>query len=64
MIIKKTYSNGSYVIFKLLDIKNEFGRWWLKGFVIESNVDNIIPDANWEFVLSSIGCNYEVVEAL
>ena len=63
MIIKKTYSDGSYAIFKLLDIKNEFCIWWLKGCVIESDVDNIIPYTNWEFKLST-GCNYEVVEVL
>lgn len=64
MIIKKTYADGSYAIFKLLDIKNELGMWWLKGFVIESDVDTIIPYANWEFELSSTECNYEVVEVL
>lgn len=61
MIIKKTYEDGTYAIFKLLDIKREFKLWWLKGFVIESNVDNIIPLTDWEFELGST-CNYEVIE--
>lgn len=62
MIIKKTYSDGTYATFKLLDIKKEFSVWWLKGFVIESDVDNIIPYTNWEFELASNRCKYEVIE--
>lgn len=62
MIIKKTYSDGTYATFKLLDIKHEFGMWWLKGFVIKSDVDNIIPYTNWEFELSSHNCVLEVIK--
>lgn len=61
MIIKKTYEDGTYAIFRLLDIKREFNLWWLKGFVIESNVDNIIPLTDWEFELGA-SCDYEVIE--
>lgn len=61
MIIKKIYGDGDYAIFKLLDIKRECGLGWLKGFVIESNVDAIVPLTNWEFELCS-DCDYEVIE--
>lgn len=61
MIIKKTYSDGTYAIFKLLGFNYEFNIWWLKGFVIDSNVDNIIPHTDWEFELSNLA-DYEVIE--
>lgn len=61
MIIKKTYGDGTYAIFKLFDINLEFGIWWLKGFVIESNIDNININTYYEFELIS-NAKYEVVE--
>lgn len=61
MIIKKTYCDGTYAIFKLVDTNLEFGIWWLKGFVIESNIDNININTYWEFELIS-NAKYEVVE--
>lgn len=61
MIIKKTYNDGAYAIFKLFDINLEFGIWWLKGFVIESNIDNININTYWEFELSN-NAKYEVIE--
>lgn len=61
MIIKKTYSDGTYATFKLLDLNFEFHTLWLTGFVIESNVDNIIPTNLWEFEVSE-SSKFEVVE--
>lgn len=62
MIIKKTYHDNTYAIFKLLDIKFEYSIWWLSGLVIESTVDNIIPADLWDFELTSRNCKYEVIE--
>lgn len=61
MIIKKIYGDGTYAIFKLFDINLEFGIWWLKGFVIESDIDNIEPYTYWEFELTR-DAEYEVIE--
>lgn len=61
MIIKKTYSDNTYAIFKLLDIRLEFHNWWLKGLVLESDVDNIIPTNIWEFDLDT-NSKFEVIE--
>lgn len=51
MIIKKTYANGDYAIFKVLDIVYEWGFWWLKGSVIDTNVEEIIQHNTneWDF---------------
>lgn len=61
MIIKKTYSDGTYAIFKLLDINFEFHTCWLKGYVTESNIDHIIPTKMWKFELSENG-KFEVLK--
>lgn len=51
MIVKKTYDDGTYAIFKVLDIKYEFNVWWLEGLVYDTDVDNINKGDKWQFEL-------------
>lgn len=51
MIVKKTYDDGTYAIFKVLDIKYEYNVWWLEGLVYDTDVDNINKDYTWQFEL-------------
>lgn len=51
MIVKKTYDDGTYAIFKVLDIKQEFNFWWLEGLVYDTDVDNINKGDKWQFEL-------------
>ncbi len=60
MIIKKTYDDGTYAIFKVLDIKQGFSVWWLEGLVYDTDIDNISRGDNWPFELYG---NIEVLRA-
>lgn len=51
MIVKKTYDDGTYAIFKVLDIKYEYNIWWLEGLVYDTDVDNINKGDKWQFEL-------------
>lgn len=51
MIIKKTYDDGTYAIFKVLDIKQDYNVWWLEGLVHDTDVDNINKGDKWQFEL-------------
>lgn len=51
MIVKKTYDDGAYAIFKVLDIKQDYNVWWLEGLVYDTNVDNINRGDTWQFEL-------------
>lgn len=61
MIIKKTYNDGDYAIFELLDINYELDSWWLKGLVLDTNVPNIDINDTWQFELAQQN-DYEVLE--
>mgnify|MGYP006959788918 FL=1 len=51
MIVKKTYDDGTYAIFKVLDITQDYNVWWLEGLVYDTDVDNINKGDKWQFEL-------------
>ena len=51
MIVKKTYDDGTYATFKVLDINYEYNVWWLEGLVYDTDVDNIEKGNTWQFEL-------------
>lgn len=60
MIVKKTYDDGTYAIFKVLDIKKEYNIWWLEGLVYDTDVENISRGDKWQFELYN---NIEVLHS-
>lgn len=51
MIVKKTYDDGTYATFKVLNIIQDYNVWWLEGLVYDTDVDNINKGDKWQFEL-------------